>query len=75
VGYLSLKRFLQTHPGRKGIFLETAHPVKFPDAVEKVTGKKIEMPSSINSIMKIEKKSLVMKANFEFFKQFLLSLT
>ena len=75
VGYLSLKRFLEKHPNRKGIFLETAHPVKFPDAVEKVTGKKIELPSSISSLMNREKKSLVMKANFDSFKQFLLSET
>jgi threonine synthase len=73
VGYLSLKRFLEKHPGRKGIFLETAHPVKFPDAVEEATGKKIDLPTSINSIMCLEKKSLVMKANFESFKQYLLS--
>jgi len=73
VGYLSLKKFLQTHPGRKGIFLETAHPVKFPDAVEKVTGKKIDLPVSINEIMSLEKKSLVIKPAFESLKQFLLS--
>lgn len=73
VGYLALKKFLQTHPGRKGIFLETAHPVKFPDAVESVTGKKIAMPSSISSIMKLEKKSVVIKPGFESLKQFLLS--
>ena len=73
VGYLALQKFLQTHPGRKGIFLETAHPVKFPDAVESVTGKKIEMPSSISSIMKLEKKSTVIKPRFGSLKQFLLS--
>jgi len=72
VGYLSLKRFLQTHPGRKGIFLETAHPVKFPDAVENATGKKIEPPFSISSIMKLEKKSIKMNASYESFKNFLL---
>ena len=48
VGYLSLKRYLEKHPDRKGIFLETAHPVKFPDAVEKATANKIDIPSSIN---------------------------
>ena len=73
VGYLSLKRFLEKHPNRKGIFLETAHPVKFPDAVEEATGKKIDMPTSINAIMKLEKKSMVMKPEFESLKQFLLS--
>lgn len=72
VGYLSLKRFLQTHPGRKGIFLETAHPVKFPDAVEEATAKKIETPPSISSLMKIEKKSSKMNASYESFKNFLL---
>ncbi|HEU5164562.1 MAG TPA: threonine synthase [Chitinophagaceae bacterium] len=72
VGYLSLKRFLQTHPGRKGIFLETAHPVKFPEAVEKATSKEIDLPSSISSLMKNEKKSIKMNASYESFKNFLL---
>jgi threonine synthase len=72
VGYLSLKRFLQTHPRRKGIFLETAHPVKFPDAVEEAISTKINMPSSLSSIMKAEKKSVKMKASYELFKNFLL---
>ena len=72
VGYLSLKRFLQTHPGRKGLFLETAHPVKFPDAVEEATSRKIDIPSSISSIMKSEKKSIKMDASYETFKNFLL---
>jgi len=73
VGYVSLKRFLDKHPGRKGIFLETAHPVKFPDAVEEATGKKIDLPSSINSIMGHKKKSLLIKPEFESLKNFLLS--
>ena len=72
VGYLALKKFLQNHPGRKGVFLETAHPVKFPDAVVKVTGKEIDLPPTISSIMKLEKKSVVIDANFGTLKQFLL---
>lgn len=72
VGYLSLKRFLDKHPRRKGIFLETAHPVKFPDAVEKATATKINMPSSLSSIMKAEKKSIRMNASYQTFKNFLL---
>jgi len=72
VGYLSLKRFLEKHPGRKGIFLETAHPVKFPDAVEEAASTKINIPSSLSSIMEAEKKSVKMKASYELFKNFLL---
>ena len=30
VGWLALNRWLERHPGQSGIFLETAHPVKFP---------------------------------------------
>ena len=29
VGYLGLKKYLENHPDKYGIFLETAHPVKF----------------------------------------------
>ncbi len=36
VGWLALSRWLTLHPDQQGIFLETAHPVKFPDTVEKV---------------------------------------
>lgn len=72
VGYLALERYLQKHPGQKGIFLETAHPVKFPEAVEKVTGKKIEVPASISDIMKKEKRSILLQADYKYLKEYLL---
>lgn len=72
VGYLSLKKYLDKHPGQKGIFLETAHPVKFPDAVEKNTGRKIEMPGAIQTIMQREKKALVIASEYKSLKEFLL---
>lgn len=72
VGYLALEKYLQIHPGKKGIFLETAHPVKFPEAVENATGKKVDIPSSILSIMKSEKRSIKMPASYQLFKNFLL---
>jgi hypothetical protein len=46
--------------------------VKFPDAVEKATSAKINMPLSLSSIMEAEKKSIKMKASYELFKNFLL---
>jgi threonine synthase len=72
VGYLSLQRYLKDNPSQKGIFLETAHPVKFPDAVEKNIGKQIDIPSSIQSIMNKEKQSLLIKADYEQLKSYLL---
>ncbi|HUS01405.1 MAG TPA: threonine synthase, partial [Chitinophagaceae bacterium] len=52
VGYLALKRYLQQHPDHKGIFLETAHPVKFYDVVEPITGQPVPMPAAINKLLK-----------------------
>lgn len=72
VGYLSLKRYLETDAEAKGIFLETAHPVKFPDAVEDVIGKKIDIPASLKTIMSQEKKSIVMEASYHELKNYLI---
>jgi len=72
VGYLSLERWLDQHPDTKGIFLETAHPVKFPEAIEEITGKKIEIPFSIRDIMTKKKKSILMKPGYDHLKEYLL---
>jgi threonine synthase len=72
VGYLALEKYLTANPSAKGIFLETAHPVKFPDAVEKITRKKIELPLSIENIMTQAKKSTKMKAEYIELKNYLL---
>jgi len=72
VGYLALNRYLNEHPGDKGIFIETAHPVKFPEAVESATGKTIEMPGSLESIMKAKKSSIIIDPDFISLKDFLL---
>jgi threonine synthase len=72
VGYSALEKYMKKHQGKKGIFLETAHPVKFPDAVEKATGKHLEIPASIADIMKQEKKSKKMLASNDELKDFLL---
>ena len=41
-----------------GIFLETAHPAKFPEEVEKSTQVKVYIPETLTAIMKLEKKSI-----------------
>ncbi len=72
VGFLSLERYLQSHPRQKGIVLETAHPVKFPDAVESGIGKPIDIPVSVQTIMKKEKMSILIKADYGQLKEYLL---
>lgn len=51
VGYLGLKAYLKDHPDAYGVFLETAHPVKFLPAVEPVVGKITELPEQIKGLM------------------------
>lgn len=57
VGYLGLKSFLEKKNDYYGVFLETAHPVKFADTVEEATGQKIEIPTNLRDIMNREKKA------------------
>ena len=73
VGYIALQRYLKQYPQDKGIFLETAHPVKFPEAVKKGTGQKIEIPESLSTIMDKEKHAIFIGTGYEQFRELLLS--
>jgi threonine synthase len=57
VGYLGLKEYQKNNPNTYGIFLETAHPVKFLDVVEETLGLSPEIPSQIQKVMGRQKKS------------------
>ena len=70
VGYLGLKKELENHPRDIGIFLETAHPIKFLDVVESLLNVKLPIPSQIESILNKEKLSVKIKT-YEDFKAFL----
>lgn len=72
VGFLALERYLQEHKDKKGIFLETAHPVKFPEAVERITGEPVALPDTVKEIMNREKKSQVIGPEFDQLKSYLL---
>ena len=71
VGYLGLKEYLKKHDKAQGIFLETAHPVKFLDVVEPVIQKKIPYPTQIEEIMDREKEATSISSYAEL-KEFLL---
>ncbi|MEJ8844172.1 threonine synthase [Lacibacter sp. H375] len=72
VGYLALERYLQKHVTDKGIFLETAHPVKFYDVVEPVLNQTIPLPDTVKEIIDLPKKSTLMNVSFQELKDFLL---
>ena len=71
VGYLGLKKYQTQHPNTYGIFLETAHPVKFLDIVEETLSEKLEIPAQIKKVMGKTKKSIQI-SNYEGLKNFLL---
>lgn len=72
VAYYALNEYLSQQPGVKGMFLETAHPVKFPVTVEAVIGKKIEVPESAKPLFEKEKRSIKMNASFDNLKEWLM---
>ncbi|WP_299523594.1 threonine synthase [uncultured Lutibacter sp.] len=72
VGYLGLKKYL-TENNAQGIFIETAHPVKFLDVVEPVINETIELPAQIKEVIDREKVSIEITTYNEL-KQFLLKM-
>lgn len=75
VGYLALKRVLaKTQVPTNGIFLETAHPAKFREEVERILGESISMPDQLAKLVDLPKNSVRMNADFDVFKSFLMSL-
>ncbi len=69
IGYLGLKKYgLQDN--EFGIFLETAHPVKFLDVVEKTLDIHLAIPPNIQEVINKDKKALKI-SNYSQLKDFL----
>ena len=73
VGYLGLKKYLKENINKTGIFLETAHPIKFSKEVEKSLKITIDKPKLIDALIKKDKKSIDIK-NYNDFKDKLLKI-
>ncbi len=70
--YKALDESLQD--GEVGIFLETAHPAKFTETVEKIIGLgKVNLPEKLAAFMKGEKQTVPLSKDFEAFKKYLLA--
>ncbi len=61
IGYLGLKEEMKKYGKSVGVFLETAHPIKFSDTVEPTLEICLPIPTQIESIMNKEKKSIKIK--------------
>jgi threonine synthase len=62
VGYLGLKKQMEKNVDSIGVFLETAHPVKFLETVEAALEITLPIPSQIESVLGKEKKSITIKS-------------
>lgn len=71
VGFLALQKYLTEKPGKKGVFLETAHPIKFFDIVELLIHSKIIVPDGIKDTLKKQNFSLKMGNDFNELRKYL----
>ena len=59
IGYLGLKSYLKnSRSDVNGIFLSTAHPIKFKEEVENSIGEQISLPSRLKKIMTKKKNTI-----------------
>lgn len=74
VAYYALQEYLKSNPKKKGMILETAHPVKFPDTVEEAIGRSVEIPESVKPLFKKEKLSTLINPSITDLKEWLLAI-
>ena len=75
VGYLALESFAKEYKldSFNGIILETAHPGKFADVVEKSLNKGVEIPDRLKKCLIKEKHSIKLTSSYKDFKEFLMN--
>jgi len=69
-GYRALSEGLKDD--ENGIFLETAHPAKFIETIEKIVGETVKIPDKLAAFMKGNKKSIPISKDFATFKAYLM---
>lgn len=71
VASMGLDAYMKQHPDSTGIFVETAHPAKFKDIVEPLTGSSAEIPESLKNINLRGKISVLMNPDYGSLERFL----
>ncbi len=69
-GYQALREQLQ--PDELGVFLETAHPAKFKEQVDRILGTDIAIPERLQAFMRGTRHSVPLPASFAAFKEYLM---
>jgi threonine synthase len=71
IGYLGLLEYQKIQTNTYGVFLETAHPVKFLEVVEETLGKTLTIPQKIVEVLSKQKTSIKI-ANYQGLKDYLM---
>ena len=64
IAYLGLKEY-GLSDDYYSIFLETAHPAKFPDEVEKATNNPVSIPETLSELVNLTTKSVTISTNYQ----------
>lgn len=75
VGWMALQKYLDTlkheHKDELFVSLETAHPAKFPEEINKILNFDPELPESLKGIEELEEKYINISKSYEEFKNYL----
>lgn len=72
VGYLALREYQEENEGTIGVILETAHPSKFIDDVERILDTKVEIPKRLAILADKKKEATAMSIEYDDFKNWLM---
>jgi threonine synthase len=72
VGYLGLQKYLPLAKSATGVFLETAHPVKFADTAPAALQEKIVTPERVKSLYSLDKKAVLLPNDYSALKTWLM---
>ncbi len=75
IAYLAAKAYRKDHPGEyASVFLSTAHPCKFPEAISEEVYKDVKFPAGAEDLAEKEKQITELDVNYEDFRSYLLHL-
>ncbi|WP_164122277.1 MULTISPECIES: threonine synthase [Sphingobacterium] len=74
IGYLAAQAYRKDCPGEYGsVFLSTAHPCKFPEAIDTAIFAKVKLPQGASDLSNKPKVATAASIDFEKFKDYLLN--
>jgi threonine synthase len=70
-GYQAATEYIAAHPGSNVMFLETAHPAKFPETVKEAIGTEPEPPERLKAFASGKKDTVQIEADYGTFRKYL----